>query len=256
MSTFLSTVRGSIVLATLVTTVTAQENKPAPEAVLASTRWFVDATPVIEDDTDDDALAEPVELTFCFDAKSKLAIDGDRPGFIAQPATLEATDEPGVFSVKCVTKQFGTLDATFQLEGNKLSGSTEWTHADGTVLQYELAARKACELDGTKWKVTVTPDPDIIDDDPTSEVIEFHRGHLRFEPESANLLYDAVAYTIKKTDKAIEISAMSAKDAGEHITWKLTIRGNALTGEMVEHDGDTVVARYGFQGKKLEPQRP
>lgn len=256
MSTFLSTVRGSLALATLMTTVAAQGTEPAPKSVLASTRWFVDATPVIEDETDDESLPEPVELTFNFDAKSMLTIDGDQPGFLAQPATLEASEEAGVFSLKCATKKFGTLEATFQVKGNRLSGSAEWTHADGEVVEYELGACKACELDGTKWKVTATPDPDVTEDEPSMEVIEFHRGRLRFDPELANLIYDPIAYTIERADKSIQVEAKPGRDAAEQVTWMLTIRGNNLTGELVEHDGDTVVARYEFKGQKIEPQRP
>lgn len=226
---------------------------------LASTRWFVDATEKVVD-ADPDEEGECVEVTISFDAKGHAQVLVGEANFPATACTQKTTAGTVRVSAKAVGADKGEVDWQAVVSDHVLKGTLNWSRPGHEKRAFELVGRKATVLDGTRWKITVTPQKVSEDDEiapPFSETVEFHRGHVRIvETDDSQLSVEPAAYTLKTAGQQHSIVTGRASERVDGAQWRLEVQGTDLTGALTQEDDGEVFAKYALKGTQMAPAKP
>lgn len=112
---------------------------------------------------------------------------------------------------------------------------------------------KTVSLDGSSWKVVVTPDPAAAQkgEKPFDDTLVFKDGKVSMTT-CMKYGFEASSYTAMEAEKGVKFKTEQVSKSEGHSQWKATIEGDKLTGKMSWKKSDGTMLQYSVTGTRVQ----
>ncbi|MHC5066329.1 MAG: hypothetical protein ACYTG5_20415 [Planctomycetota bacterium] len=166
---------------------------------LDGTQWFIDAFRVMDGHPPEYAIQNALELELLFDRGGELRILRQGKVMATENLRIDSSGQSQSLTLDLDCGALGILHFDIEISEGELTGSLSAAKDEKGLPEYELTGRKATSLDGTRWKLTLTPEATEVDeavDGPFSQLLRFHRGRIQLvHDEDSELSLDPVFYS-------------------------------------------------------------